>query len=339
MSTKQQIETGTKVKFIAYKGGVEDPVLAPGEEVFITGFATDGSGYNVARKQGGKAIETILASEFEVIGAKPSVVAKKAAKKAAKEKPEPAAKKATKKTAAKKAAKEKAPKKAAKVKPEPEPLPPVKLDRDAKAEIEAAGGSLVKAAKTLAVRAETADYTLGSVLAKILEEKAHEKVKDPATGEFYSGAKGFGDFAENYVGIAYRKALYLMEIYRTCERFGIKPQEVAKIGWSKFKEALRAFTADNVEEILTQARELPFGAFQQAMRSRIIDAGNQHGNGKKTKMTSFKFILHNDKTAAFREAVASAATNLELAVTDVAKMNGEQLGQCVDYIVGQYLQG
>ena len=132
----------------------------------------------------------------------------------------------------------------------------------------------------------------------------------------------------------YRKAKYLISIYRTCTERGITEKQLAGIGWSKIKEALGALsdTDADVDEILKDAKNLPLDEFKAAMRKKVIDAGGRvHGNTKADQV-SFSFRLFNDKAALLTEALASAKATLGIEGDDIIANS-----QALDHIITEWL--
>lgn len=271
------------------------------------------------KKGTGKAGKTILPKKA-VLGksnkdtaaaakAKAAAAEKKAKEKAlrvesaAKAKELKAAKAAEAKAAKEKAkAEAKAAREAAKA-----PKPVIVLPSVAKA-IKSAAGDLIATAEALCERADSTDFTLGGVLARIQETAAFETLTDAKGQPKYGvGAVGFGNFCEQHLGMKYRKATYLIGIYTTCTRLGVTEQQLSGIGWSKIKEAVNQMTAENVDSILEQAKALPYEQFKQAMKKQLVAAGGKvHGNTDKVVKTTFTFKAFADQAEVISTALALA---------------------------------
>lgn len=348
------VPDGTEVVFTGFAAPIQGvSELSIGDRLYITSRNEDDGSYNVAKTPKGIAVDTLFRSEFR-LGSEAATAAETA--NAGKNGGAPISKATAKKLGLKggttdaeadagtkttgKAAKDKdgrtvvAAKPAKAPKPEPEPMAPVKLVGSAKTIAAEYNGDLVKAALILTERAESTDYTLGGVLAKIHETAAFEGILD-AEGQpkYGTGHAGYGKFTELHLGMKYRKATYLEGIYTTCVRLGITEKQIAGIGWSKLKESLSSLTEENKDEILAEAKALPFDQFKAAMKKRVVNGGGKvHGNTNTADLTTFTFKLHNDKGQVLVEALDKAKTALGIEGTDVFTQS-----QALDHIVSEWL--
>ena len=335
--SKHKYKVGDKITFTDYAVAegevIEDPEFETGDSLTIIQLGEDDEQY-VAEKDSDKDIQGyVFEDEFEMSKPKKKakkkvsreVVAKKAAKKTAKkvqEEPEAeeevaeeevAEEKPTKKRAAKKAAKKvvkKATKKVAKKKaakklkePEEEEVVEV-VDTEGVAEI-LEGQGLLDAAKELSEKSDTNDFLLGGILSHIYFEKTYLDIEDENNTRPYDRNKGFELYVIDELGIRYRKAKHLVNIYMKFSKLGLGEQELSQVGWSKAKELLNYINEDNCEELLEYAESHSRSDLQEYIRETFVEVGDGK-ESTKAKKCSFKFVLFEDKADAVNEALAAA---------------------------------
>ena len=351
------VEDGTEIVFIGFQTPIEGvSELNIGDTVFISSRNEDDGSYNVSRTAKGKEIDTLYRKEFRLAsedagkaeiankgkngGAPLSPATKekvaKLVKKAAKPvKTDAEAYSGTKKKVVKdgegRTVVEKKEKPVKVAKPAPEVIPVTLLPALKKTVSEA--GGLIQAAEALADRVGETEYSLGGILGKISETNAFEELVDEDNKSIYGeGHVGFGKFCEAHLGIKYRKATYLIGNYVAAVACGITAKQMAGIGWSKFKEAVAVLTIENKDEILAEAKAMPYDSFKAAMKQRLVNGGGKlHGNSKADQKT-FTFRLHNDKGAVALEALAKARGVLGIEGTDIVSQS-----QAFDHIVSEWL--
>ncbi|CAB4162690.1 hypothetical protein UFOVP783_96 [uncultured Caudovirales phage] len=350
------LEVGTPVKFLGYASG-EPGALEAGKTYVVHAYWPDDALYDLAVKATSKtALDSVTTDEFEVIDAAASTPSKKAAAKkpkaaaveveeeeeeeAEEEGPmvvvddEPAA--ASKKAAAKKAAKAEPAAPAAK----PQPVKQLSSVKEAIAE---AGGNAVTAADNLHGTVEFTYLVLGGVLAVIQSTDAHADPSNTEVGQspYAEGQKGFAKYVEARLGMKYRKAQYLINIYETITKLGISESKLKGIGWSKLKDLVVYLNSGaDANEALELARKLSGSELRDEIKRRMVSEGKElHGNASTShEMDTFTFSVHNDQAETIREALKTAAEAL-----DVADPNEDPttLGACFNHIVSEWynLQG
>lgn len=321
----QEVATGTAVTFVGFRTPISgDTDLNEGDTVFIASFNDDDGSYNVSLEKNAPAVETLFREEFRLDGEEATV--KKAKK----------AKLAKKKTAAEEDAGKATPikDKAGKTIIVQKPAGTLELTESVQNAIDEAG-DLIKAAENIVVKASATDYTLGGLLAQIEKSAAFESIPDEfGQPKYGTGHKGFDKFVEEHLGMRYRKAKYLINIYTVCVERGITEQQLAGLGWSKIKEAIGALSEEDsdVDAIIKQAKGLSIAEFKAAMKQRVVDAGGTlHGNVKADQVT-FSFRLFNDKAALLTEALALAKQAADIQGDDVFANS-----QALDHIVSEWL--
>ena len=317
------LEVGTSVQFIGFKSPISGGTdIEVGDVLVITSFNEDDESYNVALDSNSEPIETLFREEF-IVDDEPVETLK------AKVKARPVQTEAEEDSSGKKKVKDKA----GKTVHTPESTA-ISLTDSVKAAMVEAGG-LIEAVEALIEKSSATDFTIGGLLAKIEETAAFESIVDAhGVSKYGTGHRGFGNFCETHLGMKYRKAKYLVNIYTTCTKRNITESQLAGIGWSKMKEALGALSdvdAD-IDEIIDEAKNLSYDEFKAAMRKRVVDGGGKvHGNTKADQV-NFSFRLFNDKAAVLTEALDSAKAILGIEGDDIGANS-----QALDHIVSEWL--
>lgn len=187
--------------------------------------------------------------------------------------------------------------------------PQLKLTSDVTAELGEDGSDAVKAAKRLLETAERTYYTLGGVLAYIDRNATYEGVK--VKGEKpYQGKEGFALFCSEHLGVEYRKARYLINIYEAFSGAGLNATKIANIGWSKAKELVAILVAEPeaADKWIELAKTSSTGKLQESVKARLTKIGaKQHGNSnERTRSVICKFVVHADEGKVVEQALALA---------------------------------
>ena len=199
------------------------------------------------------------------------------------------------------------------------------------------GNDPIKAAEALFNQVEHSYFTLGGVLALIQEKDAHTALKDEeGLPLFDAGQKGFAAYVEKYLGMKYRKAQYLGQVYRTFTALEIPESRLAGIGWSKLKEGLGYLEGGgDPDTCLKLAKENGVGAFRNAIKKQAAEDGIElHGHSNNShEMTAYKFFVHNDQADTLQQALTKAASIIGVAAPHEDK---NQLGPCLMHIVNEW---
>lgn len=164
-------------------------------------------------------------------------------------------------------------------------------------------------------------FRLGGVLAKVQSEgwfmeKQHET---------------FRAFVEADCGIAYRKAMYLIQIYNGLVESGVAWELVGHLGWTKLKELAPILTTDNVIEWVAVAEGMTVLQLQEHIKasSKGVDSGNSPDAGASDAKatTTMTFKLHEDQKTTVRDALDKAKHESATDVDSVA----------LEYIAMDYL--
>jgi len=194
-------------------------------------------------------------------------------------------------------------------------------------------GSALKAAEALVDKELQTEYQLGGILAAIEESAEYLKIQNE-NGEavYQEGHKGFAKFCEDHLGIKYRKAQYLKQIYLKMTNLGIPESKYSKIGWTKLREAIALINEDNAEEILQMAKDKPLGEFKEAMRVMKVTDGDVAAASTVT-MRKFTLAVHEDQGEVVEQA-------LKLAQEEMGLEDNEPnlLGKCFYHITQEWVQ-
>lgn len=356
------IEVGATVKFLGYEEDTpeQDRVLEQDAEYEVIEIDESGDepilivkapnpAYDSKKRASKNNPETIevevFSDEVEVVGGaeetpaveeKPARTrAKPAAKEAAPAKAE--AKPAAKGSGKTKPAAKSGTKPAAKAKAKAEPAEKVDpLDVDLENEDEeikelcAVGDEdLLQLADEAVEDASAIEYKLGGILYHVRKTKAYQGLDErytqkanPAAGQL----SGFQLYTQERLGVDYRKAMNLIEIYVNFNLVGIAGDRVAEIGWTKaskiatvLKNKVKAGeTLDDVakagEELVDAAAEQTVTELSETIKESYTSVGGAKGERK--KMVTFKFRLFEDQAEGVRNILESTAAALGMKKLD-----------------------
>lgn len=173
---------------------------------------------------------------------------------------------------------------------------------------------------TLFEASEAAEFKLGGVLLRIFEEGWHK------------GHSTFKEYVHDEHGIHYRKARYLMNIYKTLVDKQVPWEAVSKVGWAKMKELLPVIDADNAESWAKAAESMTVSNLSEYVKSykagdggKKADPAPDSSDTQKVKTVQLK--LQGDQIDTFEEALEKAK---EASGT-------EYITAAVDFILVEYL--
>lgn len=198
--------------------------------------------------------------------------------------------------------------------PEPQPEPPVEQTEAAKDILAVTDSESVRsilderdaldAAEFLVKQADKTYFTLGGVLQHIYTEGIHKRLG-------FEGKRAFSNYVEQRLGVQYRKAMYLIDIYVKFRKLGVDENRLAEIGWSKAKELAR-IPDDNLEQdfdkLVDKASETSRNDLSEYIKSEYEVATRQ--NNEQVKKTTFKFSLFADQAEVVNQAIDSAKAML-----------------------------
>lgn len=355
----KSIEVGSKVKFLGYSEEVADDqqFLAEGEEYTVCevhpeeeslSVSIDNPDYNPKKKESDTNSKTIVIDVFNdeieavVVKGKPAAKGKSkpvveaeeeeaeeeapvAKAKPAKGKPaakvdtKPAKGKTKEAAAAKgKPAKGKLKEKAEKVEKSEEELPTLEDEDEEILQLVSDSDDLIALADELVEEGAAIDYRLGGVLFHIRANKDYKDIKPE-----YAERGGFSLFVKEHLNIEYRKAMYLIDIYYSFNKFGIDGAKVAELGWTKCSKIAAVMTEDNAEDLVELAETSSVSELSDTIKESYV--GGTKETEKRRKVT-FKFRLWDDQAAAVEDILQAAASALGY----------KDLSDCFEHIVTEW---
>lgn len=164
------------------------------------------------------------------------------------------------------------------------------------------GQDALTAAKALVEQSEETYFTLGGVLNHIYTEGSHKMIG-------FEGKRGFADYVEKSLGVAYRKAMYLISIYTYFRSLGVDEKRLAEIGWSKAKEMVGLVTADAFNQVVDFASKHSREELSDYIKTNRVGTGE--AGGDETDKKRFNFVLFGDAAAGVERALEAAKSEIE----------------------------
>lgn len=120
------------------------------------------------------------------------------------------------------------------------------------------------------------------------------------------GFENFRSFVESECGMAYRKSMYLIQIYNGLVESGVKWEQVKHLGWTKLKELAGILTPDNVDEWVGLAENMTVLQLQEHIKE--VSSGSSAKSEKESvddakKTTTITFKVHADQKDTIKEAL------------------------------------
>lgn len=169
-------------------------------------------------------------------------------------------------------------------------------------------------------------FRLGGVLAHIQSE-----------GWFMDkGFENFRAYVEDGCGMAYRKSMYLIQIYNGLVASGVSWEKVKSLGWTKLKELSSILTPDNVDGWVATATDMTVLQLQDYIKAQTAGSTKETSAEKKSdaaevkKVSTMTFKVHDDQKATIREALDKCKHETGTEVDTVAL---EHI--CLDFLGGE----
>jgi len=162
------------------------------------------------------------------------------------------------------------------------------------------------------------EFRLGGVLAMIQDKSAQDG------GEAWlDGCQSFRDLVVDKFALHYRKAMYLISIYKNLVEKQIPWDSVKGLGWTKLKELAPVLTPKNVDTWVTKAEKLTVIQLIEAIK-KTLNKGSDATNKDTSAVTTMTFKLHEDQKEAVREALDKAKDETKTEFDSVALFNISQ---------------
>lgn len=136
------------------------------------------------------------------------------------------------------------------------------------------------------------------------------------------------DYAQETLGLKYRKAMYLIEIFDGLVELNIPWDKVKNVGWSKLRYLLPVLTAKNAAMWAKKAAEVNTMQLQEMVKE--AQASNESVPSEEppaTNVTTMSFKVHTDQRETITEAIKRAQ---EQSGTEVATVALEHI--CIEYL-------
>jgi len=175
------------------------------------------------------------------------------------------------------------------------------------------------AARHLIEQVERTYFTLGGVLDHVDQTGIHKQMG-------YDGKNAFKDYIDGELDLEYRKARYLISVYRACSLANIGETELADIGWSKAKEIARIAIDDlkrDKDALLEMAKTTTRDELTEHIKKNYEVATR---GGDTVKMTKFSFSVAEEDAIGVNEGITEA----------MAAIGEEDMGKAFAYIVNDW---
>lgn len=154
----------------------------------------------------------------------------------------------------------------------------------------------LKTAKELMENIDQNYFELGGLLAAIQENQWYEE----------GGHENLRVFVETELGTPYRKAMYLINIYNHIVDSGIPYEKIKGIGWTKLKEIAGIMDADNVDDLVSKAKNMNTLQLIEEVKAMGVEGKEEMGTGESNPIKSKVFKLHTDQREVIEEALEDA---------------------------------
>ena len=143
---------------------------------------------------------------------------------------------------------------------------------------------------------ESNHFRLGGVLSLIQEKSSKED-------SWLGGTTSFRDLVQEKFGLHYRKAMYLIDIYRNLVEKQIPWESVKGLGWTKLKELAKVLTSKNVDGWAKRAEKLTVLQIIDAVKKAQAKGGSDATMGKPSTVTTMTFKVHEDQKEVIRKGL------------------------------------
>jgi hypothetical protein len=165
----------------------------------------------------------------------------------------------------------------------------------------------VEVAMKLVEVGDYATYHLGGVFCKMIDEN------------WYGEHSDFRQTVEVDFGVKYRKAAYLMRIYRTITDKKISWEQIAGCGWTKLKELLPILTPANASKWAEKAKGMSTVALTDHVKNALAKGkGNDPDAASDNPVSTKTFKLHDDQKKVVMDAISDAKQKAGTEVDSVA---------------------
>jgi hypothetical protein len=161
--------------------------------------------------------------------------------------------------------------------------------------------------RNLTEESEANKYKIGGALARL---QANENWWQDA------GYQNFKDYVEGSLGIGYRKAMYMIEFYKTLLELDVPWVKLGGIGWGKINRIVSVLTKENIDEWVEKAK----GMNRPELEAHIKAEKQKNKTGKEHEpktITTKTFKLHDDQKQLVADGLKKASEETGSAVEAV----------------------
>lgn len=171
---------------------------------------------------------------------------------------------------------------------------------------------------------ESNHFRLGGVLSLIQEKSSVED-------SWLDGAASFRDLVQDKIGLHYRKAMYLIAIYRHLVEKQIPWESVKGLGWTKLKEMAQVLTPKNVDGWAKRAEKMTVLQIIDAVKKAQAKGGSDAKMGETSTVTTMTFKVHEDQKEVIRSALdkVKKATKTEFDTVALHNLSAAYLGNTI----------
>jgi hypothetical protein len=148
------------------------------------------------------------------------------------------------------------------------------------------------------VEAEKLIETNYIALAKLLYEAYHK--------EFYLewGYEDFREFCDAELSTAYRKSMYLVDIWGKIKELSLPAAKVAKLGWTKMKDIAAVINEKNAKEWLAKAEKMTTRELTDAVK--VVRKADPDSKDSVPMVTTMTFKMGEAEANVITQAVEEA---------------------------------
>jgi hypothetical protein len=155
-------------------------------------------------------------------------------------------------------------------------------------------------------------FRLGGMLSVIQDKK------------WFTGFESFKELVQDKFGLHYRKAMYLIQIYKDLVEKEIPWSVVKDLGWTKLKELSAVLTAKNAEQWAKRAKAMTTIQLIEAIK-KAKGAGKgsnaMEGTVATPDVSTMTFKVHKDQKISIRAALDKIKKETKTDVDTVALFN------------------
>lgn len=170
------------------------------------------------------------------------------------------------------------------------------------------------------------DFKLGGVLSTILAKC------DEGDEAWLGEATSFKELCNTRFSLHYRKAMYLVSIYRHLSEKSIPYSEFAGVSWTKIAVLAPVVTAKNVGTWVAKAKKLTYLQLVETVKKKTDTGKNASESEGDSTVTTITFKLKPDQKEVVKEAIAKvkAETKTEFDSVAITNLATGYLGGAVD---------